>query len=111
MFEMNWEIRMLMEEYFKEASEALKNSNEKILNALKDVYSKAIELTCREQCGLYMPINMFLRWVKSGFINDYDGLARAIDADGNRIGTTHCSFAHVDEMVRKGAKFIAWYNK
>ena len=109
-FEMNWEIGVLINSYTDEKNQT--NSNDwYVLEALEDVYSKAIELTCRENCGLIMPMDMAIEWVDSGFIVDYDGMGYALDSDGNRIKAICCDVDFLEECKKDGAVFMAWYNK
>ena len=110
MFRTTWEIEVLINSYAEEKKK-INESDWRAEEALSDIYARAIELTAREQCGLYMPVNMFIEWVEDGNIIDYDGSAYACDSNGNRIGSTHCNVKHINSMIEKGAIFVAWYNK
>lgn len=110
MFRTTWEIEVLINSYAEEKKK-INESDWRAEEALSDIYARAIELTAREKCGLYMPVNMFIKWVEDGSVVDYDGSAYAYDTDGNRIGVTCCDVEHVNEMIGKGAVFVAWYNK
>ena len=115
MFEMTWEIETIMNFYVDNIlkNRSIKNIMERITkdDYIGEVCSQAIELTCRENCGLIMPIDMAIEWVDGGSIVDYDGMGYALDGDGNRIKAICCDVDFLEECKKDGAVFMAWYNK
>ena len=116
MFELTQEISVLMDAYAEKTRESYSSEEAgehyKLIRKLREDYSKAIELTCRDSCGgLIMPIDKAIDWVSHGSINDYDGIGEVLDSDGNKIKRMSCNVNFLKECKKDGACFIAWYNK
>lgn len=114
-FNMTWEIGVLMNAYAEKIKslETDKFDFEKHeqKEALEEIYAQAIELTAKDDCGLIMPIDECIDWVKSGSIIDYDGHGYLLDKDGEKIGGMHCNVSFLQKAKESGACFVAWYNK
>ena len=112
---MTWKIEAIMNFYVDniQKNHSIKNIMERIREneRIGDICSQAIELTCRENCGLIMPIDMCIDWVKSGGIIDYDGHGYLLDENGEKIGGMHCNTDFLKKAKEEGACFVAWYNK
>ena len=114
-FELTWYIGVLMNAY----ADSIKPLETKKLDyggcereeSLEELYAQAIELTCKENCGLIMPIDMCIDWVESTSITDYDGHGYLLDKNGERIGSMRCSVSFLQSAKEKEAVFVAWCNK
>ena len=78
---------------------------------LKTLYAQAIELNCKKGYGLIMPMDMCIAWVEQGAINDYDGIGKLLNKDGEVMSNMRCSVSFLEKAKEKGACFVAWYNK
>ena len=114
-FELTWYIGVLINAYADSIkpleTEEFDYEKYKQEEALKELYAQAIELTCKENCGLIMPIDMCIDWVESESIIDCDGHGYLLDKDGERIGSMRCSVSFLQKAKEKEAVFVAWYNK
>lgn len=114
-FDFTWAIGILMNRYadIRKTLETKEFDYEKYqqMEELKDLYAKAIELTCKSGFGFKMPIDDFIIDVQDGFFIDYDGLGYLLDKDGNRIGGMRCDVLLLQEAKKHGACFVDWYNK
>ena len=115
-FNSTWEIGVLMDSYatnLQIIQEQPFVGYERYVqkDKLKATYLKAIELTLEDNCGLIMPIDMCIEWVKDGSIIDYDGTGYLLDAAGERTGYSRCNVAFLKKAKKNGTVFIAWYNK
>ena len=112
---MTWEIGVLINSYAEKIkpleTDKFDYEQRKQKEALKDIYAQAIELTVKDDCGLIMPIDECIEWVKSGSIIDYDGHGYLLDEAGERIGSMCCSVSFLKKAKENGACFVAWYNK
>lgn len=107
-FDMTWEIGVLMNAYADKVRH-LDTYREK--EALEELYAQAIELTLKDDCGITMPIDECIDWVKTGFIIDYDGHGYLLDKDGEEIDYMCCDTSFLEKAKENGACFVAWYNK
>lgn len=114
-FNMTWEIGVLIDSYAEKVrpleSEQFDYMKYQMKEDLQDTYSKAIELTMKDNCGLIMPIDECINWVEGGSINDYDGHGYLLDKDGEKIGSMRCNVDFLLRAKEGGAYFVAWYNK
>lgn len=114
-FDLTWEIGALMNDYAEriKSLEAEKFNHDKYeqKETLKTLYAQAIELNCKKDYGLIMPMDMCITWVAQGAISDYDGIGRLLDKDGEVICDMRCSVSFLKKAKEKGACFVAWYNK
>lgn len=114
-FELTWDIGVLINAY----ADSIKPFETKEFDyekyeqkeALKKLYAQAIELTCKENCGLIMPIDMCIKWVADTSIVDYDGHGYLLDKNGERIGSMRCNVSFLQKAKEGEAVFVAWYNK
>lgn len=115
MFELTWEIGVLMDAYAEKTRESYSSEDAtehyKLIRKLREDYSKAIELTCRASYGIIMPIDMTIDWVREEMITNEDGIGYVLDSDGNKIKTMSCNIDFLEKCKKDGACFIAWYNK
>lgn len=109
-FNSTWEIGVLMAQYCNELDKLEPNDWNNI-EKIEDLYAQAIELTVKNNCGLIMPIDMCIDWVKSGGIIDYDGHGYLLDENGEKIGGMHCNTDFLKKAKEEGACFVVWYNK
>ena len=109
-FNSTWEIQVLMSAC-RDELDKIEPNEWTIKEKIEDIYAQAIELTVKDNCGLIMPIDECIRWVKSGSIIDYDGHGYALDKEGNRIERMYCNIKCLEALKEKGACFVAWYNK
>ena len=114
-FNMTWEIGVLMNAYAEKIKllETDKFDYEKHeqKEALEEIYAQAIELTVKDDCGLIMPIDECIEWVKSGSIIDYDGHGYLLDKDGEEMARMCCNVSFLQKAKKDRACFVAWYNK
>jgi hypothetical protein len=114
-YDMTWEIGVLINSYAEKIkpleTEKYDYEKERQKEALEELYAQAIELTVKDDCGLIIPIDECIAWVKSGSIVDYDGHGYLLDKDGKRCGGMCCSVSVLQLAKENGAHFVAWYNK
>ena len=115
-FNSTWEIGVLMDSYatnLQIIQERPFVGYERYVqkDKLKATYLKAIELTIKDDCGLIMPIDMCIEWVKDGSIIDYDGTGYLLDNEGTRLRYMRCDISFLHTAKEEGAAFVAWYNK
>lgn len=109
-FNSTWEIGVLMAQCHDELNKLEPNDwNNK--EKIEDLYAQAIELTAKNNCGLIMPIDMCIDWVKSGGIIDYDGHGYLLNENGHVMDSMCCDVDFLKEAKEEGACFVAWYNK
>ena len=109
---MTWEIGALMNSYADiKKSEEYSNLSYDEREKIEENYAKAIELTVKENCGIILPIDECIEWVKGGSIIDYDGFGELLDEDGKEIGGMTCNASYLQKAKEAGACFVAWYNK
>lgn len=97
---MSWEIGVLLGDYTRSKKE---NKQE--------LYTKAIQYTVKNKYGIVFHIDDFIKDVECGGFIDYDGIGYALDIDGKEIEKIHCDTKYLKSLKRKGAIFIAWYNR
>lgn len=97
---MSWEIGVLLGDYTQS-----KKENK------KEIYTKAIQYTVKNKYGIVYYIDDFIGCVDCGGFIDYDGIGYALDIDGKEIEKIHCDTKYLKSLKRKGAIFIAWYNR
>ena len=78
---------------------------------LLEIYAKAIELTCKNNSGLIMPISMCINWIEDEFITDYDGFGYLLNEKGERVDKMCCNKYFLQKAERHKAVFVHWYNK
>ena len=114
-FKLTWYIGVLIDTYADSIKPLETNEFDyekyEQKKVLKELYAQAIELTCKENCGLIMPIDMCIDWVKCESIIDYDGHGYLLDKNGERIGGMRCRVSFLQKAKEKEAVFVAWYNK
>lgn len=114
-FNCTWEIGVLLHSYGEQISKLniTEYDYEKYrqAEAIDELYAKAIEITCKDNCGLILPIDDAIEWVRGGSIIDYDGIGKFLDANGEEIGSMHCDVDFILKAKENGTCFVAWYNK
>lgn len=114
-FDSTWEIGVLMNAYAKKIkpleTDEFDYEKHEQKEALEEIYAKAIELTVKDNCGLIMPIDECIDWVKRGSIIDYDGVGYLVNENGEEIDGMHCDEEFLQKAKENGACFVAWYNK
>ena len=115
MFDLTWEISVLMEACLVKIkpleSEKYDYDKRRQQEKIEKLYAQAIELNCKKGYGLVMPIDMAIDWVKTGSIIDYDGHGDLLDKEGKEIGNMWCNVSFLQDAKENGACFVAWYNK
>lgn len=114
-FDSTWEIGVLLDSY-NDVLKPLKSEEydfekEEQKEAIEKLYAQAIELTVKDNCGLIMPIDLAICWVKGRYIIDYDGIGYLLDKNGRQIGDMYCDVPLLNKAKENGAVFVAWYNK
>ena len=97
---MSWEIGVLLGDYNRS-----KKDNK------QELYTKAIQYTVKNKYGIVFHIDDFIESVDCGGFIDYDGIGYALDIDGKEIEQIHCNTKYLKSIKKKGAMFVAWYNK
>ena len=98
--DMSWEIEVLLGDY----TQSKKENKE-------ELYTKAIQYTVKTKYGIVFYIDDFIKDVERGDFIDYDGIGYALNIDGKEIEKIHCDVKYLKSIKKKGAMFIAWYNR
>jgi hypothetical protein len=110
MFDIKWELGVLLDCYATRAA-ALDWHDFEGARRLKDLYAQAIILNVQHGYGLFYPIDDFIEEVRGGSYIDYDGTAKLLDANGNKICYGCCSVKFLEAAKTNGAVYVAWFNK
>ena len=95
--------------YFNDRMEHVKNGT-KEYEMVRELYAQAIRLQCSKTYGYVMVTDDFIHSVKDGYFNDYDGIGRFADEDGNVHEYVYCNPAWLKNN-RQQYPYVIWYNK
>ncbi len=110
MFDIKWELGVLLDCYARRAAKLDKHDFDGECN-LKNLYAQAIILNIKKGYGLFCPIDDFIEDVRGGFYTDYDGCGDLLDADGNELGCVRCNVKYLEAAKATGTVYVAWFNK
>ena len=110
MFDLKWEIGVLLGRYEKRVNK-LADGDFAGEQQLKDLYAKAIIMNVQHGYGLYYPIDDFIDGVRSGSYIDYDGAGYVLDSAGNEIARVRCNVGYLENAKANGGVFVSWFNR
>lgn len=108
--DLKWEIGVLLNFYANNVKDVDKYDYDK-REKIKTLYAQAILLNVEHGYGLYLPIDDFIDWVDEGYLLDYDGFGKLLDANGKEIGNSKCKVSFLKQAKKLGAVYVAWFNK
>ena len=103
--DLQWEFGVTLRNYCNRCEEPYENDE------LTDEYAKALIINAQIGYGLVFVIEDFIEDVRAGGFIDYDGQGEALDKDGNRMGYISCNVRDLQGWQKKGARYVAWFNK
>ena len=110
MFDLKWEIGVLLSRYEKRVQK-LDPCDFAGEQQLKDLYAKAIIMNVQRGYGLYYTIDDFIDEVRNGSYIDYDGAGYVLDGAGNEIARVRCNVGYLENAKANGGVFVSWFNK
>ena len=110
MFDVRWEIGVLLDSYSQRAAKLDEHDFDGEDN-LKNLYAQAIILNVKRGYGIFLPIDDFIEDVRGGFYTDYDGCGDLLDFSGDDLGDVRCNVKYLESAKDSGAVYVAWFNK
>lgn len=108
--DIKWELGVLLDCYASKIKNIDKYDYSK-REEIKNIYAQAILLNVEHGNGIFYPMDDFIKSVDSGYFIDYDGFGKLLDANGDEIGYSRCNVAFLKNAKKKGAAYVAWFNK
>ena len=107
--DLTWEIGVLLQCYERRVAKLDKDDREG-KKKLLTLYAQAMILNVKHGYGLFYPIDDFIDAVRDGSYVAYDGTAKLLDADGNKIDYGRCNVKFLEKAKADGAVYVAWFN-
>lgn len=109
----DWEIGTLLKSFCRKVKEKTPSNGFISLSLMDDLveeYSIRMKLLFKIGDGSIFSFDEFISGVKSGGLDDYDGIGYIVDKDGNNLGQVNCSISWL-KSHKKDNHYIVWYNK